>query len=70
MWECVIGFYGLCAGLIALRTDAKAVARLFTSSWMNLLLLCVPFGWLAYFLHWDSIAIFVLVSTPFFSALH
>ena len=51
-----------CAGWIAPRTDAKAVARLFTSSWMNLLLLAVPFGWIAYFLHWNPIAIFVLVS--------
>ena len=30
---------------------------------MNVLLLAVPFGWLAYFLHWDPIAVFVLVSS-------
>jgi hypothetical protein len=29
---------------------------------MNLLLLAVPLGWLAYFLHWNAIAVFVLVS--------
>ena len=54
---------GLHAGWIAPRSDAKAVLRLFTSSWMNLLLLTIPFGWLAFFLHWNAIAIFVLVGT-------
>lgn len=52
---------GLHAGWIAPRSDATAVLRLFTSSWMNLLLLAIPFGWLAFFLHWNAIAIFVLV---------
>ena len=40
------------------------MARLFTSSWMNIFLLAVPLGWLAYFLHWNAIAVFVLVSMP------
>ena len=52
---------GLHAGWIAPRSDAKAVFRLFTSSWMNVLLLTIPFGWLAYFLQWNAMAIFVLV---------
>ncbi len=38
--------------------------RLFTSSWMNVLLLTIPFGWLAYFLQWNAMAIFVLVGSP------
>ena len=42
------------AGWISPRSDARAVARLFTSSWMNLFLLAVPLGWLAYFLHWNA----------------
>ena len=52
------------AGWISPRSDARAVARLFTSSWMNLFLLAVPLGWLAYFLRWNAIAVFVLVSMP------
>lgn len=50
-----------CAGWISPKTDGKALLRLFTNSWMSLLLLAIPFGYAAHFAHWDSIAIFVLV---------
>ena len=36
---------------------------------MNVLLLAVPFGWLAYFLHWDPIAVFVLVSNSIMACI-
>lgn len=42
-------------------TDLRAYYQLIIGSWMNLLLLAVPLGWVAYFLHWGSMAIFLLV---------
>ncbi len=57
------------AGWVSPRSDAKAVLRLFTNSWMSLLLLAIPFGFAAHFAHWDSIAIFVLVGITPASAL-
>ena len=49
------------AGLISPMTDLRAYYQLVIGSWMNLLLLAVPLGWIAYFLHWGSMAIFLLV---------
>ena len=49
------------AGWISPRTDAKALFRLFTGSWMSLLLLAIPFALAAHLAHWGAIAVFVLV---------
>lgn len=49
------------AGIISPKTDAAALLRLVTSSWMSLFLVAVPLGFCAQFLGWGSIAIFVLV---------
>eukprot|EP00884_Botryococcus_braunii_P017948 jgi/Botrbrau1/4837/Bobra.0325s0048.1 len=47
-------------GWIAPKTDAAAVWHLFTSSYMNLLLVSVPLGFLAQYLNWGAPAIFSL----------
>ncbi|KAK9915517.1 hypothetical protein WJX75_000169 [Coccomyxa subellipsoidea] len=47
-------------GIISPKTDAAALLRLVTSSWMSLFLVAVPLGFCAQFLGWGSIAIFVL----------
>lgn len=52
------------AGWVSPRSDAVAIWRLFTGSWMSLLLLAVPFGWIAHFVHWGSVPVFVLVRAP------
>ena len=54
------------AGLFSPKTDLKAYYLLVVGSWMNLLLLAVPLGWIAYFLHWGSVPIFLLVQPPCF----
>ena len=49
-------------GWIPGKTDAKALFGLLTSSWLNLMLLVVPVGWICHFCHVNSIVVFVLVS--------
>ncbi len=49
------------AGLISPKTDAAALLRLVTSSWMSLFLIFVPLGLCAKIFHWGPVAIFVLV---------
>lgn len=47
-------------GVVSPLQDVKAIAGLFTSSWLNLLIVCVPLGWLAQLLHWGPYPIFIL----------
>lgn len=47
-------------GWIPGRNDAKALLGLLTSSWLNLMLLVVPVGWICHFCHVNSIVVFVL----------
>ncbi|KAK9852807.1 hypothetical protein WJX84_009290 [Apatococcus fuscideae] len=47
-------------GIISPMTDFRAYYQLVIGSWMNVLLLAVPLGWVAYFLHWGSMAVFLL----------
>ncbi|DBB15303.1 TPA: hypothetical protein ACH3X3_003560 [Trebouxia sp. C0006] len=47
-------------GWIPGKTDAKALYGLLTSSWLNLMLLVVPVGWICHFCHVNSIAVFIL----------
>ena len=42
-------------------SDARTLLRLFTNNFLNLLLLAIPFGWVAHFVHWPPVAVFVLV---------
>jgi hypothetical protein len=58
---------GCAAGWVSPRTDVAAIWRLFTGSWMSLLLLAVPFGWIAHFVHWGSVPVFVLVRARAYS---
>lgn len=51
----------LAAGLFSPMTDLKAYYLLIVGSWMNLLLVAWPLGWIAYFLKWGSMPIFLLV---------
>ena len=53
--------FGMFAGWIPGRNDAKALLGLLTSSWLNLMLLVVPVGWICHFCHVNSIVVFVLV---------
>ena len=61
--------FGMFAGWIPGRNDAKALLGLLTSSWLNLMLLVVPVGWICHFCHVNSIVVFVLVS-PLLSLSH
>ncbi|DBA98929.1 TPA: hypothetical protein ACH3X1_014674 [Trebouxia sp. C0004] len=47
-------------GWIPGKTDAKALYGLLTSSWLNLMLLVVPVGWICHFCHVNSIIVFIL----------
>lgn len=49
-------------GWVPGKTDAKALWGLLTGSWLNLLLLVVPVGWIVHFCHLNSVLVFVLVS--------
>ena len=49
------------AGWIPGKTDAKALYGLLTSSWLNLMLLVVPVGWICHFCHVNSVVVFVTV---------
>jgi len=57
------------AGWIPGKTDAKALYGLLTSSWLNLMLLVVPVGWICHFCHVNSIVVFILVSASATSAM-
>lgn len=57
----VRGSWGGEAGWFAPKTDAVAVWRLFTSSYINILLISVPLGFLAKQVNWGAAAIFGLV---------
>jgi len=59
----------LFAGWIPGKTDAKALYGLLTSSWLNLMLLVVPVGWICHFCHVNSIVVFILVSASATSAM-
>lgn len=56
------------AGYFAPVSDAKAIAGLITSSYLNVLLLSIPFGFAAHFCGWPALLRFGLVSTPARSA--
>ncbi|KAK9808608.1 hypothetical protein WJX72_000497 [[Myrmecia] bisecta] len=47
-------------GLISPKSDATAIFHLFTTSYMNILLLCVPLGIAAHFFNWGAYATFIL----------
>ncbi|BDA44139.1 Ca(2+)/H(+) antiporter [Coccomyxa sp. Obi] len=47
-------------GILSPKTDAVALSRLVTGSWMSLFLIAVPLGLCAQFFNWGPIAIFVL----------
>ncbi|KAL3135961.1 hypothetical protein ABBQ32_007005 [Trebouxia sp. C0010 RCD-2024] len=47
-------------GWVPGKTDAKALWGLLTGSWLNLLLLVVPVGWIVHFCHLNSVLVFVL----------
>ncbi|CAL8470121.1 g9663 [Coccomyxa elongata] len=47
-------------GILSPKTDAVALLRLVTGSWMSLFLIAVPLGLSAQFFNWGPIAIFVL----------
>ena len=49
------------AGWISPKTDSRAILRLFTSSWANLLLLCIPVGYVLGGIDANPNAVFVLV---------
>ena len=51
----------VCAGWIPGKTDAKALWGLLTGSWLNLLLIVVPIGWVVHFCHLNAVLVFVLV---------
>ena len=51
------------AGLLAPLSDAKAIWGLLVSSYMNVFLISIPLGFLAHFLSWGAVPVFVLVST-------
>jgi Ca2+:H+ antiporter len=47
-------------GWIAPKTDARALWSLFTSSWMNVLLITAPLGIAAHHLNWGPVTVFAL----------
>lgn len=47
-------------GVFAPRQDFKAIFGLIFGSWMNVLLICLPVGWLSGLLGWGSIPTFLL----------
>lgn len=50
-----------CAGVIAVKGDVTAIWGLLTSSYLNVLLLSVPLGYLAHALNWAPLLRFSLV---------
>jgi len=59
-WKLAPWWWG--AGYFAPVADFKAISNLILSSWLNVLLLSVPFGFLAHFLNWPASLRFGLVS--------
>lgn len=53
------------AGWVPGKTDAKALWGLLIGSWLNLLLIVVPIGWVVHFCHLNSVLVFVLVRHVF-----
>lgn len=51
----------LLLGFFAPASDAKAISSLIFSSYLNVLLLIIPFGFLAHFLNWPAGLRFSLV---------
>jgi len=49
------------AGLIAPASDFKAIFGLIFGSWMNVMLVCAPAGWLSGLLGWGATPTFLLV---------
>jgi hypothetical protein len=43
------------------KTDIHASLHLLTSSWLNLLLLSVPFAFASEYMHWSATTVFLLV---------
>ena len=56
------------AGWVPGKTDAKALWGLLTGSWLNLLLIVVPIGWIVHFCHLNSVLVFILVRAEFLIA--
>jgi hypothetical protein len=44
------------------KTDIKASLHLLTSSWLNVLLLTIPFAFASEYMHWNATTVFLLVS--------
>jgi hypothetical protein len=49
-------------GFFSPASDAKAISSLIFSSYLNVLLLVIPFGFVAHFLNWPAALRFSLVS--------
>ncbi|KAK9829782.1 hypothetical protein WJX72_007883 [[Myrmecia] bisecta] len=52
--------HGKAPGVWSPRSDARAIGSLLLSSWLNLLCLAVPLGYIAHGLKWNAMAIFIL----------
>ena len=53
----------LCAGVISVKGDLTAIWGLLTSSYLNVLLLSVPLGYLAHAMNWAPLLRFSLVTS-------